>query len=73
MLVTDDEEECSEEGHLILGTSHVFDHDFHQFRTRGYILDSSRCRSGGSSTTPDPREDEVVLFKYFFRVDFVSP
>ena len=58
----DDQEERFEEGHLVFRTSQVFDHDFHRFRKRGFILDSSRCRAGGSSTTLNPRENEVVIF-----------
>ena len=62
----DGEEEDFDDGHLIFEISQVFDHDFQQFRKCSYTLDSLRCRAGGASITPDPREDEVVIFEHFF-------
>ena len=62
----EEKEDYFEDGHLVFGPSQVSDHNIRQFRSRGYIADSSRCRSGGSATTPDPREDEVVIFDCFF-------
>ena len=62
----DGEDHPSKESHLNFGVSLVMERSFESYKKKGYLTEPSRCRAGGSDTTPDPKEGEIVLFECFF-------
>jgi hypothetical protein len=72
---TDEEEEDysilipSKPSHLDFGKSTVSDADMPMMMKLGYFGEAERelVRFAGKETTPTPKDDEVVVFKSFFR------
>ena len=69
----DGKDRPSKESHLNFGTSLVFERSFESYKKKGYLIEPRRCRAGGSDTTPDPREGEIVLFECFFNAGLRLP
>jgi len=62
----DAEDSPSKPSHLNFGVSSIMERSFEGYKKKGYLTDPKRCRAGGSDTTPDPKDGEIVLFECFF-------
>jgi hypothetical protein len=65
----------SKPSHLDFGKSTVSDADMPMMMKLGYFGEAERklVRFAGDETTPTPKDDEVVVFKSFFRVGLRFP
>ena len=61
--------------HIEFGKSTVTEDDMVMMRKLGYFgeAESKLVRFAREEIIPEPKEDEVVVFKSFFRQDFSSP
>jgi hypothetical protein len=65
----------SKPSHLDFGKSTIFEDDLPKMLKLGYFSEAKKelVRFGGEETTPKPRNDEVVVFKSFFKAGLRFP
>jgi hypothetical protein len=61
--------------HIEFGKSNVTANDMVMMKKLGYFgeAESKLVRFVGEEVIPEPKDDEIVVFKSFFRADFASP